>query len=81
MMVCDKVCLGVVMTSDLLSSDKSCLPQLMKLQGRGLITVQFLLEKGEIREVQRKPLCASALFQVSIAQNNQYAKAVHFGSV
>ena len=72
--------MGVVSTSGL-SSDKSRLPWLMKRQRRGFITIELLLEEGEIREVQRKPLCASALFQLPTDQNNQYAKAAHFGAV
>ena len=42
--VCDKVCLNVVLTSSLPSFDNS-LPWLMKLLGRGLMTIEFLLEK------------------------------------
>lgn len=55
------------------------LPWLMKPQGRGFLTIAFLLQEGEMGGAQRKPLPTSALLQVVTAQNDQYAKPDRFG--
>ena len=59
--VCDSVCLGVVLTPHLLSCDASQSSMLDEILGRGFMTIEFFFGKicfKQIRGVQRKPLFA-----------------------
>ena len=77
------VCLGMVWTSSLLSCDKGQSSLGKKFQGKGLMTIEFLLEalsvgrQGTFRESPSHPTFAP--FQAPTAQNNQYTKGPYFG--
>ena len=84
--VCDKVCLvwgRLLVSSPVIGVN---LPRVMKLPGKRLMTIEFLLkdlsfkDKG-IRGVQRKSFPVFGVFCVPIAQNNQYTKVARFGLV
>lgn len=68
MIVCDKVCLGGVLTSSLLSCDKSQSLLLDETSGRGLMTIQSFLEDlsfRQIRGIQKQIFPLHLLSQVS----------------
>lgn len=73
MRVCDKVYMGVVLTSSLLCilcSGEDHLPWLVKLPGKHLCQLEFSRELvlRQVRAVQRKPLPVSTASQLSTAQ-------------
>ena len=76
------VCLSVVSTFSLLSCDKSQSSLVDETPREGIYD-SWVPFGGyvfrQIKGVQRKPLPASAVFQVPIAQNNQYTKVAYFG--
>ena len=80
-MVCDKVCLGVMLTSSLHSCDESIFCGWQKSQG-GLGQLSYFwricLQAGR-GVIQRKILPAFAIFQGLTAQNNQYTKVAYLG--
>ena len=77
MIVCDKVCLGVVLVSSLFSCDKSQSP-LVNDTSEEIYDIFVLFQdlSREIRSVQRISHPAFAVFQVPTVQNNQCNKAV-----
>ena len=81
MIVCYRVCLGVALMSSLCSCDKSQ-SSLGDETPREEIYDSWVPFRGsvfrQVRGVERKPLPAFAVFQVPIAQNNQYAKVTYF---
>lgn len=66
MVVGDKVCLCVVLTSSLFSCEKE------SMSSSGRIVFK------QIRRVQRKPLPAFPVVEVPSAQNNQYINVAHW---
>ena len=71
--VCDSVCLGVVLTPHLLSCDASQSSMLDEILGRGFMTIEFFFGKicfRQITGVQRKPLFVIVYSRMSLAQNN-----------
>lgn len=82
MIVCDKMCLGVVPTSGLASYDKTQSSLVEEIPGEGTYDNCFPFGGslfGQIVEVQRKPPLAFADFHVPSAQNNQYTNGAYFG--
>lgn len=82
MTVCDKVCLGAMSTSSLLTGDKSQFSLVDESPTEGICDKWILLEnlslgRISLRWVQRRPLPAFAVFQGPKAQNNQHIKAAH----
>lgn len=71
--VCDSVCLGVVLTPHLLSCDASQSSMLDEILGRRFMTVEFFCGKicfRQITGVQGKPLFVTVYSRMSLAQNN-----------
>ena len=80
----DKVCLGVVSTFILLPCDKSQSTLIDETLGQG-IHDNWVSFGGsvfrQLRRVQGKLLPALAVFQVSLAQNNQYSRVTFWGEM
>ena len=82
MIVCGKVCFSVVLTSDLLSCDRSQFSLPNEGPGEEIYDKWVPFGRAVFRHtwgVQRKPLPAFAVFQVPSAQNSQYTKGAYFG--
>ena len=80
----DKVCLGVVSTFILLPCDKSQSILVDETLGKGIHDSWVSFGGSvfrQLRGVQGKLLPALAVFQVSLAQNNQYIKVTFWGEV
>ena len=81
--VCDRVCLSVVSTSSLLSCDKNQSSLVDETPGEGIYNNRVPFGGSvfrQIKGIQRKPVPTFAVFQMPLAQNNQYTKAEYLGA-
>lgn len=82
MIVCGKVCFSVVLTSNLLSCNRSQSSLPNEAPGEEIYDKWVPFGRAVFRHtwrVQRKPLPAFAVSQVPSAQNSQYSKVTYFG--
>ena len=77
MIVCGKVCFSVVLTSILLSCDRSQFSLPNKALGKSFMTSEFFSEELclDTREEFRESL---SQHQAPLAQNSQYTKVTYF---